>query len=293
MESVEDDAHIATKSYSLIKRCLKKQYPRLGERELRNLCRMVIFSSETEGVDIPNVPNTITEIRKNLANYIEREASIKSFIPYSLNAEIADLIEQSSNETTSMNEYYRWVHVVSDIVNHTGDGVVTHDDAAERRAFISMSYDREVELLLCLALYQGAGAQTQEEKINLLLFKLERLRELRNIVFNTSRTITSQKRGGKDQLRQYYDYCQQLLKQNLRDISKFRLKLRLNRSDNSDDDDYEDDIFFLEHLRKVVLRMLRRRRMLFLREQRQAARPREFTPAELVMMSQSRDVNVK
>lgn len=291
MEDVEDDAKTATKYYSLVKHYLKKQYSHLNEREMRDLCRMVIFADENDEVKIKDVPNAITEVRRTLANYIERNASTKSFIPYSINAEIANLIEQSNNDTVSMNEYYRWVHVVMDIVHHTGDGVVTHDDAAERRAFISMSYDREIELLLCLALYQGAEPKKQEEKINLLFFKLEKLRELRNIVFNTSRTIASQKRGGKDQLRQYYDYCQQLLQQNLRYISRFRLKLKLNRSDNSNDEDYEDDIFFLEHLRKVVLRMLRRRRRLFLREQRLASQAREFTPAELVMMSQGRDVN--
>jgi hypothetical protein len=124
-----------------------------------------------------------------------------------------------------------------------------------------------------------------------LSFKLARLRELRHIVYSTSKTIASQKRGGKEQLRQYYEYCQMLLEQNLRDISKFRLKLKLNKCDNEHDGEYEDDVFFLEHLRKVVLNMIRRRRNLFLREQYINAHANELTPAEVVRMLQSCDEN--
>ena len=275
--------------YSLIKRYLKKQYPDLGEKEIRQLCRRVIFAPKNDEVDIEDEPKKIAEVRRLLANFIEREASVKSFIPYSINAELADLIEYSESETSSINEYRRWVRVVMDILEHTSDGVVTHDDEAERRLFVSRSYDREAELILCLALLQGSDSEELQDKINLLMFKLARLRELRNIVFKTSRAIISQKRGGKDQLRQYYEYCQMLLQQNLRDISKFRLKLKLKKYDNTRDEDFEDDVFFLEHLRKVVVRMIRRRRMLFLQSQQNDMRANEVTPAELVVMSQSRD----
>lgn len=293
MEDMAEEEQSTVNYYSLIKRYLKKQYPRLGEREMRLLCRKVIFAPENDEVEMESVPKRIAEVRRLLANFIEHEASVKNFIPYSLSAEIADLIEETKSESSSVDEYSRWVHVVIDILDHTGDGIVTRDDAAERRFFISMSYDREAELMLCLALYQGVGSEELRDKINFLIFKLARLRELREIVFNASRTIVSQKRGGKDQLRQYYEYCQLLLQQNLRDISKFRLKLNFKKYDNTRDEDFEDDVFFLEHLRKVVLRMIRRRRMLFLQSQQNDMRANEVTPAELVVMSQSRDVNGK
>lgn len=293
MENLAEEEQSTANYYSLIKRYLKKQYPHLGEREMRTLCRMVIFAEETDEVDIPEVPKKIAEVRKLLANFIESEASVKSFIPYSLNAEIADLIEDSTSESSSLNEYYRWIHVVMDILEHTSDGVVTRDDAAERRIFISMSYDREAELMLCLALYQGVGDKELQDKINFLMFKLEKLRELRNIVFKASRTIASQKRGGKDQLRQYYEYCQMLLQQNMRDISKFRLKLKLKKYDNTNDEDFEDDVFFLEHLRKVIGRMIWHRRKLFLQSQQTDVHANEITPAELVLMSLNRDANSK
>ena len=293
MEEEAEDKLSTVNYYSLIKKYLKKQYKNISDNDLKLLCKEVIFAPDTYKIQIQDLPEKIIDVRKNLAAYIEREASTKNFIPYSINAKIAELIEQTRAETASMNEYYRWVNVAADIVKHTGDGLVTRDDAAERRAFISMSYNRETELLLCLALYQGAGPQTYQDQIDLLAFKLDRLRELRHIVFNTSRTIASQKRGGKDQLRQYYDYCQLLLKQNLRDISKFRLKLKINRYDNMDDEDYENDIFYLDYLRKIVLYMIRKRRRRFLQSQLEEARANELTPAEVVLMSQARNTNVK
>jgi len=293
MEDLAEEEQSTVNYYALIKRYLKKQYPHLGERDMRGVCRMVIFGSETDDIDMPDVPETVAEVRKSLANFIEREASVKSFIPYSIDAELADLIEDNTRENSSMDEYYRWVHVVMDILEHTSDGVVTRDDAAERRIFISMSYDREALLMLCLALYQGAKGEQLEDRLDLLMFKLERLRELRNIVFKASRVIASQKRGGKDQLRQYYEYCQMLLKQNMRDISKFRLKLKLKKYDNTKDEDFEDDVFFLEHLRKVIGRMLWHRRKLFLQSQQTDVHTNEITPAELVLMSLNRDANGK
>lgn len=293
MEDLAEEEQSTVNYYSLIKRYLKKQYPHLGEREMRMLCRMVIFGSETDEVEIPDVPRKVADVRKFLANFIEREASVKSFIPYSIDAELADLIEDNKRENSSMDEYYRWVHVVIDILEHTSDGVVTRDDAAERRIFISMSYDREALLMLCLALYQGVKSEELEDKLNLLMFKLEKLRELRNIVFKASRTVASQKRGGKDQLRQYYEYCQMLLTQNMRDISKFRLKLKLKKYDNTNDEDFEDDVFFLEHLRKVIGRMIWHRRKLFLQSQQTDVHTNEITPAELVLMSLNRDANGK
>lgn len=71
-----------------------------------------------------------------------------------------------------MNEYYRWISATADIVRHTGDGEVTESDASERSEFITMSYDRESEILLCLALYESAGREKNRGKIDMLRFKL-------------------------------------------------------------------------------------------------------------------------
>jgi hypothetical protein len=78
----------------------------------------------------------------------------------------------------------------------------------------------------------------------------------------------------------------------LRDISKFRLKLKLKKYDNMNEEDFEDDIFFLEYLRKVVLRMMRRRRMLALQSQQNDVQSNTPTPAEVVM-AYNRDANSK
>ena len=72
-----------------------------------------------------------------------------------------------------------------------GDGEVTESDASERSEFITMSYDRESEILLCLALYESAGREKNRGKIDMLRFKLARLREMRSIVRNTSGMVNA------------------------------------------------------------------------------------------------------
>ena len=156
-----------TNYYAIIRNHLKKQYPAEDEKVINVLCREVVFAPQDYTAEINNKPTPIKNIRKNLADFVERDTSEKNFIPYSLSAEIANLIESSSCETSSMNEYYRWVSATADILNHTGDGEVTHEDLVERRNFIAMSLDREAELLLCLSLYEGAGREQNREKINL------------------------------------------------------------------------------------------------------------------------------
>ncbi|MGM9673507.1 MAG: hypothetical protein ACI3XV_07860, partial [Bacteroidaceae bacterium] len=109
--------------------------------------------------------------------------------------------------TSSMNEYYRWISATSEIVQKTSDNDVTEQDIAERHDFLNMAYNREAEILLCLALYEAAGTEANKEKIEMLKFKLARLREMRSIVSNT----TDRVKINKDKLHQYCKYCNELL----------------------------------------------------------------------------------
>ena len=199
----------------------------------------------------------LSAVRENLADFIERDNANKNFIPYSLDAEIADLIEKNNCETSSMNEYYRWISATADIVRHTGDGEVTESDASERSEFITMSYDRESEILLCLALYESAGREKNRGKIDMLRFKLARLREMRSIVRNTSGMVNAKSYEEKEKLRLYYDYCANLLSQKADYEPNLNLKLKLNIN-HSNDEDLEEDFSYLNYLRQIVLYMMRK-----------------------------------
>ncbi len=233
---------------------LKKQYPTLSDKETNILCREVIFAPQTYSAKINEKKLPITEVRENLADFIERDAAAKDFIPYSLDSEIADLIEQSNCETSSMNEYYRWVSATQDILQHMSDEEITHEDLDERKQFIALSNDREAELLLCLALYEGTQTEKNKEKIDLLQFKLARLREMRSIVRNTSDYI---KHKHKDHLwQQYCQYCQELSKKDIPITQNLNLNLNIN-IDHSKDEDLDDNYSYFEYLQNTVLLMMR------------------------------------
>lgn len=238
--------------YSIIKQHLNRQYPGIADEENAALCREVIFAPKEYSVEINDKQTEIADVRKNLADFIERGSAEKNFIPYSLDAEIADLIEHTNCETSSMNEYYRWVGATNEIVRDTSDGDVTEHDISERREFITMSYDRESEILLCLALYEAAGVENNKEKIALLKFKLARLRELRSIVSNT----TDRVKINKDKLHVYCDYCRELLGLNYDNPENFNLKLNLNINDN--EEDLSDNYSYLDHLKGIILNMMRK-----------------------------------
>lgn len=249
----KETAEKTTNYYNVIKRHLNKQYPSVSEKENAVLCREVIFAPEVYPVEVNGKAAPISAIRENLADFIERDRSEKSFIPYSLDAEIADLIENTNCETSSMNEYYRWISATAEIVRNTSDGDVTEKDISERRDFIDMAFNREAEILLCLALYEAAGAEHNKEKIEMLKFKLARLREMRSIVSNT----TDRVRPNKDKLHQYCKYCNELLGVTANNFTDFNLKLSVIVNDNTEDE-MDDGFSYLDHLKRLILYMMRK-----------------------------------
>lgn len=249
----QETAKKNTNYYNIIKKHLKKQYPSAPKEEKDALCREVIFAPKTYPVTISGKETQISAVRENLADFIERDRAEKSFIPYSLDAEIADLIESTNCETSSMNEYYRWISATAEIVRNTSDGDVTEQDIAERRDFISMAYDREAEILLCLALYEAAGSERNKEKIDMLKFKLARLREMRSIVSNTTDRVSI----NKDKLHQYCKYCNELLGITANNFTDFNLKLSVNINHNTQED-MDDDFSYLDYLKGLILNLMRK-----------------------------------
>ncbi len=243
--------------YLVIQKYLKKQYPNIEKQEANTVCREIVFAPNTYISKINNASKPIKSLRENLADFIERDKANNEFIPYSLDAEIADLIEKNNCETSSMNEYYRWISATADILRHMNDGEITHEDVGERNEFINMSYDREAEILLCLALYEGAGKAANKAKMDTLKFKLARLREMRSIVRNTSTLVNSKKLEDRTQIQEYYNYCTNLLAQKENYIPNFNLILNLNIN-HSNDEDLEEDYSYINYLHQVVLEMMRK-----------------------------------
>lgn len=255
--STDTNSSNDTNYYLVIQKYLKKQYPDISKQEANTLSREIVFAPESYTSRVNSTPKPVKALRENLADFIERDKSNKDFIPYSLDAEIADLIEKNNCETSSMNEYYRWISATSDILRHMSDGEITHSDVSERNEFINMSYDREAEILLCLSLYEGAGKAANKAKMDTLKFKLARLREMRSIVRNTSTLVNSKSKEDRTKIQEYYDYCTNLLTQKENYIPNFNLILNLNIN-HSNDEDLEEDYSYINYLRQAVLEMMRR-----------------------------------
>ncbi len=241
--------------YKVIKRHLKKQYPDSSEKELACLCREVVFAPKSYTVEIKDTPTEINVVRENLADYIEQKTAETSFIPYSLDAEIADLIESTNCETSSMNEYYRWINVTSEILQNSSKCHITEEDIAGRNEFLDMSHARESEILLCLALYEAAGIENNKEKINMLRFKLARLREMRSIVRNTPSQVTRCNECD-NKLQAHLAHIKELQKQKVNFNENINLNLKLNINHN--EEECKEDYSYLEHLRGIILYIMRK-----------------------------------
>ena len=97
--------------YAAIRKYLQKQYPKMDKTGVSALCREAVFAPGDYAVEIDGTNAPITTVRESLADFIERDNANKNFIPYSLDAEIADLIEKNNCETSSMNEYLSLIHI--------------------------------------------------------------------------------------------------------------------------------------------------------------------------------------
>jgi hypothetical protein len=237
--------------YTILKKGIKRRYPEASKEETGALCREAVFAPTSYVTEISQKAIQISTFRENVADSIEAGAVEKNFIPYSLDAEIADLIEQTNCETSSMNEYYRWISATADIVKNTSDGEVTPEDLRERKDFLSMSNEREAEILLCLALYEASGPERNKQKIDMLTFKLARLREMRSIVRNTNSLLSRR----EDRFHKYCEYCNKLLQQNFKTFPDINSKLKINPQ-NGTEEDVEEDVSFMDLIQESILRHL-------------------------------------
>lgn len=242
--------------YAIVAKNLKKRYTTLDNQEINTLARELIFAPRSYRCIVKEEELPVTSLRETCADAIEYDAVKQGAIPYSLDTVIADLIEKNSCETSSINEYFRWISTTSEIIQNTTDGIVTKQDLDTRDEFLTMSYDREAELLLCLALYEGAGKTKNKDKIALMCFKLARLREMRSIVRSTPNKTTPLPENKKEELRQKYKYCQTLLAEKNNFISDFNLKLKINPDDRNNDNS-DEDFSYLDYIQETILYLMR------------------------------------
>lgn len=107
---------------------------------------------------------------------------------------IAESLENIRCETSSQNEYFSWIDESNKILKQMNDGIVTDDELHERNHFISMSWQRETELLTCLALYEQSDNPMAKKRYNELRIKLVRLRQIRSALMTNTRSSSDQEK---------------------------------------------------------------------------------------------------
>lgn len=130
---------------------------------------------------------------------------------------LADSYEQINSESTSSREYFRWLDETENIIKHMNDGFVSHEDLSERNEFLEMSYQREMELMVCISLYQNSVFKGAKEKANELTYKLTKLRQMRSMIKQTTKNQPDRKveRNEYEKALEYYRAIRQLKEHDL------------------------------------------------------------------------------
>ena len=106
---------------------------------------------------------------------------------------IAESIDSIKNGTSSENEYFEWIERAQRIMLQMSDGTVTQEDIDVKKEFITQSYQRETELLVCLALYEKSNHPLAKERYAALKLKLQRLRQLRSLLKSSTKARADDK----------------------------------------------------------------------------------------------------
>lgn len=130
---------------------------------------------------------------------------------------LADSYEQINSESTSSREYFRWLDETEQIIKHMNDGSVSQEELNERNEFLEMSYQREMELMVCISLYQNSVFKGAKDKANELTYKLTKLRQMRSMIQQTTKDKADRKveRNEYEKALEYYRAVKQLKEHDL------------------------------------------------------------------------------
>ena len=166
-----------------ISQMLSAKYQDIQEKRLNQLTREVIYGPQNRNVNINGNRIKLSDLRYQLADTFENMQSAKKTPSNAdFNMMIASSIETLNSETSSEQEYFRWLDDCSEIIKDMNDGFVTKDDLDSRNDFLEMSHQREADLMLCLGLYAGSSHPKAAEKAARLRYKLQKLREMRQTI---------------------------------------------------------------------------------------------------------------
>lgn len=167
------------KETEIIKRALLAA-ENLNEQQLRQATRETIFAPSDRKIKLGNAPQTADEMRLQVVKNIENGGiaeTTRFFDEMGLKEAIS--IENVNSETSSSQEYFRWLNETSEILKNMNDGYVSDKDLSERNGFLEITHQREAELMVCLGLLANCRNPKAQEEYKKLHYKLTHLREMR------------------------------------------------------------------------------------------------------------------
>jgi len=261
------------KQADIIKRSLRETFNDLNEKSLRQVSREVALAPEQRMIEVGGRKISASDLRFQVADTIENiNSSDGLHQAYDLQMMMAHSIETINSETSSTQEYFRWLDDTTDILKHMNDGFVSQDDLDERNAFITMSNQREAELMVCLGLYEGSHHPQAAEKARLLRYKLQKLREMRSAIESRTRNRADVEitRAEYNMTIPYYKMFKGLAKLPFGYDMTRQQKLSLGIN-HDDDDDLDEEYSFFDNLRENVLEQMKEEDDLALSQEYQLA----------------------
>ena len=184
---------------------------------------------------------------------------------------IAESIEQTKSSTSSIKEYFSWIEEAQHIIRRMTDGFVTHEDIKEKNDFIEHSFQRETELLVCLALYEKSDNPLAKKRHSELMLKLCRLRQLRSaLIVNTKDKADERERTPQEKAKLEYTHkLLRIMRQadeegNYNDLSILNSMKKLGIDHANDIEFYEGYSFYTRMLdnHRLFIEMQQRDRIL-------------------------------
>lgn len=186
-QSLEENVR-QEKETEIIKRALRANFQELSEKALRQTTRELVFAPSERKINVGGRKISASDLRYEVANTIENLGSGKTLEQgQDLQIMIANSIENINSETSSSQEYFRWLDDTTDILKHMNDGYVSSEDLSERNEFLDMTNQREAELMLCLGMYESSKHPEAAEHAKLIRYKLTKLREMRTAIETRTR----------------------------------------------------------------------------------------------------------
>lgn len=158
------------------------------------------------------VVKVVPDIKQEEAEHVTHEIMTKpgqksinvngqEFDLTSLEEWVADSIETinasgTDDGTSREGEYFGWIEHGQEVISNMTDGFVSDDDLKDRNHLLEEFEQREVDLMICVSLYQNCNLENPRirKKYDDICKKLQKLREIRSAIKTSTRDVSDEEK---------------------------------------------------------------------------------------------------